>query len=328
MILSRPGGYNSFYQHIVNVTEENKGMENYRKRNLLKYKCYYLLLLPAILYYLVFNYVTIGGITVAFFDYNIFKGFSGSEWVGLKWFIQLFTLQDFAIVLKNTVIISFYNIAICFPAPIILALMLNDCRNTVFKRIIQTVTYLPHFLSWSIVAGLVVVMLSPSSGIVNQAIKLLGFEPVYFMVESRYIRGIMVLANLWKSIGWSTIIYLAALTNIPQEQYESAILDGATRFQQTIFVTLPGMSNIIIMTFIFAVSGLFSVGFEMAYNFITPPTYETGQVISTYIYNIGIRNLQYSFTTAVGMAQSLLALLLLAGANKIVKKYNDEAAIW
>jgi len=178
------------------------------------------------------------------------------------------------------------------------------------------------------VAGLIVTMLSPSSGIVNQLIKLSGNEPIYFMAEPEYIRGIMVFSSLWKGLGWSSIIYLAALTGISPELYESAVLDGANKLQQTFYITLPGISNIIIMNLIFAVSGLFNVGFEQAYNLVIPATYETGPVMSTYVYRLGVRNMQYSFSTAVGLAQSLVAMILLIGANQVAKKFNPDAAIW
>jgi len=297
-------------------------------RSVLKYKYYYLLLLPAIAYYITFSYVPMGGIVVAFQDYNVFKGVSGSEWVGFKWFIQIFSSGDFLTVLRNTVLISVYTLVLTFPAPIIFALMLNECKGLMFKKIIQTVSYLPHFISWSVVAGLIVTMLSPSSGIINQIIEQLGQEPVYFMAEPQYIRGIMVLSSLWKGLGWSSIIYLAALTGIPTEQYESAVLDGANKLQQTFYITLPGISNIIIMTLIFSVSGLFNVGFEQAYNLVIPATFETGQVISTYVYRLGVRNMQYSFTTAVGLAQSVVGMFLLIGANQAAKKFNPDSAIW
>lgn len=293
-----------------------------------KYKYYYMLLLPAIAYYIIFCYVPMGGISVSFFDYNIFGGIFKSEWVGLKWFTMLFTATDFAKVVRNTFLISLYSLCIVFPAPILLALMLNECRGIVAKRVIQTVTYLPHFISWSIIAGLTITLLSPSAGIVNQIIKLLGGEPIYFMAEPKYIRSIIIITSLWKEIGWSSIIYLAALTGISPELYESARLDGANKLQQTLYITLPGISTIVLMTLIFAISGLFNVGFEQAYNLVLPPTFETGQVISTYVYRLGVRDMKYSFSTAAGLAQSVIGLLLLIGANFGIKKINEEAAIW
>lgn len=293
-----------------------------------KYRFYYLLLVPAVLWYLLFCYVPMGGIVVAFQDYNFMKGLFGSPWVGLLWFQKIFTSSDFFEVLRNTVLISFFTIVVTFPAPIIFALMLNDCKSVPFKRVIQTVSYLPHFISWSIVAGLIVTLLSPSSGIVNQVMKLMGMEPIYFLAEPDYIRGIMVLSSLWKGLGWSTIIYLAAIAGIPQEQYESAILDGANKLQQILYITLPGLSYIIVMTLIFAVSGLFSVGFEQAYNLVIPATFDKGQVISTYVYRMGVRNMQYSFSTAVGLAQSVVSMVLIVSANAAAKKINPEGAIW
>jgi len=296
--------------------------------DILKFRYYYLLLLPAIIFYIVFSYIPMGGIIVAFQDYNFMKGILGSEWVGLKWFEMLFTSSDFGTVLRNTVLISTYTILVTFPTPIIFALILNECRNLTFKRTIQTVSYLPHFISWSIVAGLIVTMLSPSAGIVNQIIKLMGYEPIYFMAEPQYTRGIIVLSVLWKELGWASILYIAALTGVSAELYESAILDGANRLQQILYISIPGISNIIMMTLIFAISGLFNVGFEQAYNLVIPATYETGQVISTYVYKIGIRNMQYSFSSAVGLAQSFVSMLLIIGANHAARKFNQDGAIW
>lgn len=299
-----------------------------RLSEMYKFRFFYLLLAPAVFWYLLFCYVPMGGIVVAFQDYNFMKGLFGSPWVGLMWFEKIFSSSDFFEVLRNTVLISFYTIAVTFPAPIIFALMLNDCKSVPFKRAIQTVSYLPHFISWSIVAGLVVTILSPSAGIVNQVIRLLGQDPVYFMAEPDYIRAIMVLSSLWKGLGWSTIIYLAAIAGIPQEQYESAILDGANKLQQILYITLPGMSYIIVMTMIFAVSGLFSVGFEQAYNLVIPATFDKGQVLSTYVYRLGVRNMQYSFSAAVGLAQSLVSMVLIVLANAAAKKINPDGAIW
>lgn len=307
-------------------------METIKKQSsfteLKKYKGYYLMLLPIVIWYVIFSYIPMGGIAVAFLDYNIFKGIGGSQWVGLKWFIELFTLPDIRRVTINTLIISLYSLIIAFPAPIIFALLLNEIKSVPFKRTVQTISYLPHFISWPVIAGLVTIMLSPSSGFVNKIIVLLGGKAIYFMAEPQFTRGIIVFASLWKELGWSTIIYLAAIAGINIELYESAYLDGANKLQQARYITIPGMSNIIVMLFIFTVSGIFSVGFEQAYNLVIPPTYETGQVISMYVYQEGVRNFHYGYSTAIGFVQSILGILLLVGANALAKRFSEEGAIW
>jgi putative aldouronate transport system permease protein len=298
------------------------------KTQLYKYRFYYILLFPVLLWYIVFSYLPMIGIVVAFEDYNPFKGFFQSKWVGFHWFQYLFSAREFGRVLRNTLLISFYGLFFGFPCPIILALLLNECRSVVFKRVVQTVSYLPHFISWTIVAGFLVTILSPSTGVVNQLLKMAGVEPIYFMAEPQYIRFIIVASGIWKGIGWSSILYIAALAGINPELYESAILDGAGKLKQTFYITLPGISHIIVMNLIFSVTGIFDVGFEQAYNLVNKATYDTGLVVSTYIYSIGVKQFQYSFTTAVGLAQSIVGLFMLLMANKVARKFHPEGAIW
>ena len=293
-----------------------------------KYKVYYLMLLPIIAWYIVFCYAPMGGILVAFENYDPFKGFFKSQWIGFHWFTYLFTSLDFGRALRNTLLINLYSWIFAFPAPIILALLLNECRHVAFKRIVQTVSYLPHFISWAITAGLLVTLLSPSSGIVNQVMKLIGIEPIYFMAESSYTRTIIVASSIWKGVGWGSILYLASLTGINPELYEAARLDGASKWMQVWHITLPGMSNIIVMQLLFMLTSLVDVGFEQAYTIVNKATYETGLVISTYIYNVGVKQGEYSFTTAVGLAQSVVGMLLLIGANAMTRKFKPDGAIW
>lgn len=298
------------------------------KRELFKHRFYFLLLVPAVVYYVLFSYLPMGGIIIAFKDYKISKGFLGSEWVGLKWFEYLISTPDFLSVLKNTFIISVYLLIFSFPAPIILAILLNECEQMRFKKLVQTVSYLPHFLSWSIIAGFMVTMLAPTGGIINQIIKLFGGESIYFMADPHYTRALLVLSSIWKEIGWGSIIYLAALTNISPELYEAAIIDGASKWKRILNITLPGISNLITMMLVLNCANLLKVGFEHAYNIVIAPTFSTGQVISTYVYRIGIQNSQYSFATAVGLAQSIVSIVLLTIANKTAKRFNEEGAVW
>lgn len=298
------------------------------KKKIHKHRVYYLLLLPAVIYYIIFHYIPMGGIVIAFKDYSFFKGFNESPWVGFQWFKYLITAPGFMRSFRNTLLISLYILIFNFPAPIILALMLNECEQVKFKRVVQTVSYLPHFLSWATIAGLMVVLLSPSVGLVNQLIKMIGREPIYFMAEPKYTRSLFVISSLWKGTGWGSIIYLAAMTNIDPQLYEAATIDGAGKLKQIWYITIPGISSLIIMMLVFNSANLINVGFEQAYNLVIPTTYETGQVTSTYVYAKGLQEMKYSFGTAVGLTQSIISIVLLTTANTIAKKIDEDGAIW
>jgi putative aldouronate transport system permease protein len=293
-----------------------------------KHKWFYFMLLPAVTFFFVFKYLPMFGIIVAFKDYNPFIGFFKSPWVGLRWFIEMFQKPEFLQVLRNTLVISFGMLVFGFPAPIILAILFNEVRNVPYKRVIQTVTYLPHFISWAIFGGLVFTILSPSSGIVNQIIGAMGGEKIYFLSRPEYIRTVMIFSSICKNMGWGSIIYLAVITGIDPGLYEAAIIDGAGKFRQIWSITLPSMLTIIVLNLVFTSADIFRVGFDMVYNLVTPPTYATGEVLATYIYRVGIGRYQYSFTAAVGLAQSLVGLLLLLAANKLARKYHEEGAVW
>jgi len=302
----------------------NKSLGN----QIYKYRIYFLMILPVILWYIIFSYIPMSGILLAFKDYSVYKGFSESPWVGLKWFRFIVNSPDFFRAFRNTVVISFYMLVFTFPAPIILAIMLNECQRRYFKRIVQTISYLPHFLSWAVISGLMISLLSPSVGFVNQIIKLFGGEAIYFMAEVSYIRALYVISALWKGIGWGSIIYLAKITTIDPQLYESAIIDGAGKFKQIWHITLPSMSSLITMMLVFSSAGLCQVGFEQAYNLIISPTYDKGMVIDYYVYRMGVQQMKYSFGTAVGLANSVISIILLATANTVAKRINDEGAIW
>ncbi len=248
-------------------------------KQLFRWRWYYLMILPILVWYMLFAYLPMFGISIAFFDYNEYLGFSASPWIGLRWFVYILGDQLFLKALANSLIINLLCLIFSFPAPIILALLLNECRSIKFKRTVQTISYLPHFISWAIVGGLVYSLLSPSSGFINQLIKLFGKEPIYFMGDSRYTRGIIVISGIWKGVGWGSILYLAALTGINMELYEAATLDGASKLKQVWHITLPGISHIISMQLIFFMTGFFDVGFEQTFNLVNPVTYDTGLVI-------------------------------------------------
>ena len=295
--------------------------------NLIYYKEYYLMLIPGLLFFLVFCYGPMYGLAIAFQDYYPLKGISGSAWVGLKHFKKLFTDPFFLSVLKNTLVISFYKILICFPAPILLCLALNEIKHLRFKKFAQSVSYLPHFISWVVVSGIIIEFLSPSRGPINILLQNLGFEPIFFVAEPKYFRGVLVLSDLWKSIGWGSIVYLAAVTGVDPTLYEAAEMDGAGRIKKIIHVTLPALIPIITVMFIMESGKVLNDSFEQVYNFLTPSTYEVGDVISTFVYRMGIQKMQYSFTTAVDLFKNIVSFILVMVTNYIARKTNDYA-LW
>lgn len=306
--------------------KKNKAPKSLANR-IWKCRYLYLLMLPTVIWYIVFRYVPMLGTQIAFKNYSFSKGIWGSPWVGLKNFQFLFQYPDFYNILRNTVVINIYNLIFGFPIPIILALLLNEIRNIVFKKTIQTVVYFPHFLSWVIFGGLLIQFLGPNSGFVNSIIRYFGKEPIFFLTRSEYFRGIIVISNIIKETGWSAIIYLAALAGIDTTLYEAAVMDGASRFQQLIHVTLPGIRDTIIIMLILKIGYLLDVSFEQIYVMYNPAVYDVGDVLSTFIYRIGLQDMQFSLTTAIGLFQSVIGFLLIWITNTISKKYSD-VSMW
>ncbi|GHU73702.1 protein LplB [Clostridia bacterium] len=298
------------------------------RRQLWRYRWYYALIIPILAWFVIFAYLPMLGISIAFMDFNPYLGLEGSTFIGMYWFRYLVGNQLFWTALRNSLMINLYNLLCGFCAPIILALLLNECRAVKYKRTVQTISYLPHFISWSIVGGLVYSILSPGTGFINQLIKLMGGTPIYFMGELKYTRGILVASGIWKGVGWGSILYLAALTGINPELYEAATLDGAGKLKQVWHVTLPGISYIITMQLIMNITGFFDVGFEQAYNIVNRATYSTGLVMSLYVFNMGIKSSQFSYATAVGLLQSIVGLILLLMANTATRKLSPEGALF
>lgn len=290
-----------------------------------KHKYLFFLLFPALAWYSIFHYGPLYGIQLAFKDFRIMEGILGSPWVGFKHFDTMFTASShFWRVLRNTVVISLYHIVFGFPAPILLALIFNELKWNVFKRITQSISYLPHFLSWVILAGLFGTMLSPSTGIVNYIITALGFDSIYFLGDPNYFRFTLVVTNIWKEIGWGTIIYLAALASINPDLYEAASIDGASRLKQTLHITLPALLPVISIMFIFQISGILDAGFDQILNLYHPAVYEVADILDTYVFRFGLTQLQYSFTTAVGLFKNIIAFLLVIGTDRLIKKFGQE----
>lgn len=292
-----------------------------------EYTGYYLMLVPIILFYIIFRYGPMYGIIIAFKDFYPLKGFMGSEWVGLKHFKTMFEGLYFLPVLKNTLIISTYKLIFGFPAPIILALIFNEIKSKPFKKVTQTISYLPHFLSWVVVSGLVVEMLSPSRGPINYIIESLGFEPIFFMGDAKYFRSILVASGIWRGIGWGSIIYLAAISNIDPQLYEAAQIDGATRLQRIRFITLPSLAPVVTIMLIFAVGGIIKDNFDQVYNLLNLQVMSVGDVISTYTYEQGLVQMQYSYSTAVSLFKNIVSFSMVFGANAVAKRIS-EYGIW
>ena len=307
---------------VLNVTKKNRLLNNYWKNRYLM-----ILFIPAIIYYLVFHYAPLYGIQIAFKDYIFRKGIWNSPWVGFKNFENLFKIESFKQVFRNTLIISFYKLIFSFPAPIIFAVLISEIRFSKFKKAVQTISYLPHFVSWVVLGGLFMQILSPSTGPVNTFLGALGIKPIYFLADAKWFRSILVITSLWKGIGWGSIIYLAAITGINPELYEAAIIDGAGRIKKIIHITIPSITPVITIMFIFAVGGIINDDFDQVFNLYNPAVYKVADVISTYIYRVGLIDMKYSFSAAVGLFKNIIAFILIFTTNSITKHINDYG-IW
>ncbi|WP_246608293.1 ABC transporter permease [Paenibacillus agaridevorans] len=289
-----------------------------------KNKWLYLFLIPGISYLIIFKYIPMFGIVIAFKDFSIVRGIWDSSWVGLENFQYLFQSSNFYKVLRNSLLLSFYQILFGFPAPILLALMLNEIRNLIFKRVSQTILYLPHFISWVVLAGMVINFLSPSTGPVNYMIKEMGYDPVSFLLKPEYFRTILVSAEVWKSAGWGTIIYLAAMTGIDPTLYESAKMDGATRMQQVRYITLPGIATTITVLLVLQMGHILDNGFEQVFLLYNPSTYDVADVFETYTYRIGLIDGRMAFAAAVGLFKAVVGLVMVLLANRIARFFGKQ----
>ena len=295
-----------------------------------KYRLYYMLAVPGLLYFLIFHYLPIYGIVIAFKDISPFSSVGDvitKPFVGLKWFRQLFESFYFWQIMRNTIWISFLKLVSGFPASIALALLINEVPFIRLKRIIQTVSYVPHFFSMVVVAGIVMSLLTTEGGLINQIIALFGGEPHMFLGDPGKFRGILVLTTLWQEVGWGTILFLAAISNIDPQLYEAAVIDGAGKWRQTWHITVPGITFVIVILLIFRIGGLLNAGFEQILLLYSPPVYEVADILDTYVYRSGIESLKYSFATAVGLFKALIAAALLLGSNVVAKRLG-HTGIW
>ncbi|MDF2668175.1 MAG: binding-protein-dependent transport system inner rane component [Paenibacillus sp.] len=284
----------------------------------------YLIMVPGIVYFLVFKYAPMWGIVIAFQDYSPFQGVRGSEWVGWMHFREMFTDREFYQVFRNTLLISLYKLIWGFPGPIILALMLNEVRHLMFKRTVQTLAYLPHFLSWVIIGGILVNLLSPVTGVVNAMLGWFSIEPIFFLADADWFRTVIVASDIWKEVGWGAIIYLAAIVSIDPQLYEAAVIDGAGKWQQIRHITLPSLLGTIIILFILRLGHVLDVGFEQIFVLYNSMVYEVGDVIETYVYRVGISQSEFSFSTAVGLFKSVIGLALVIFFNRMAKRAGHE----
>lgn len=284
----------------------------------------YLLLLPGVLFFLIYKYLPMWGYVIAFQNYSPFLSIFGSKWVGFEHFATLFAEEKFWQILRNTLLISFYKLVFFFPAPIIIALLLNEIRLQLFKRTIQTVIYLPHFVSWVVVAGMTYVILGTQGGIVNEFIRAIGGTEISFLTSESLFRTLIVSQSIWKEAGWGTIIFLAALAGVNTQLYEAAIVDGANRWRLLWHITLPSIKSTILILLILRLGDTLDVGFEQIFLMVNSMTYGVGDVFETYVYREGLVGGKFSYTTAIGLFKSIVGLVLVVGANWIVKKSGEE----
>lgn len=295
-------------------------------QNMKQYWPLYIMVIPGVTFFIIFKFIPMGGSVIAFQDYSVFKGIIKSSWVGFENFNLLFQSSDFYRILKNTLILGFLKVFVIFPIPIILALMINEVKAVLLKRGIQTALYIPHFLSWVIIAGIAFDVFS-LNGAFNTIREWLGMEPNLIMQEEGYFRFVYVLTAVWRDAGWGTIIYLAAISSIDPQLYEAANIDGASRFKQMIRITFPLLLPTAVILFLLDLGNFMELGFEHVYNLLTPMTYSVGDIIDTYAYRTGIQETRYSFATAIGLFQAVIGFILVITFNKLSKKISNEG-LW
>lgn len=291
-------------------------------------KWLYIFLFPIIIYFVIFKYVPMLGTVMAFQDFKFSTGFFESKWVGLEHFRRLFSNKGFYLILRNTLFLNAGSVLFGFPIPIILAIFFNEVQFGPFKKLSQSIMYLPHFMSWVVLGGILIELLSPSSGIVNTIlVNVFGMKPIYFMGSTTWWPVMFIISGIWQGAGWGTIIYLAAITGIDQQLYEAARIDGAGKLKQIRYVTLPCLKSTIVVMLILRMGSMMDVGFEQVYVMMNPAVRDVAEVISTYVYRVGIEGTQYSYTTAIGLFQSAVSCVLVCVTNLIARKVNGEG-LW
>lgn len=297
-------------------------------KNVWRFRAFYLMLLPGFIYYIVFKYIPMYGVIIAFKDFNMMDGIAASPWASPwnKHFLAFFQSPYFSQLLANTFLISIYKLLFGMVPPIIMALLLNECRVKWFKSLIQTLTYMPHFLSWVIIYGILLALLSQSSGLVNHWIKEAGGETIPFLTSTTYFRSILVGSEIWKNLGWGAIIYLAAITGIDPTLYEAARVDGAGRLRMIWHITLPGIRNVIVMLLILNLGHILDAGFEQIYIMYNIQVYSVADILDTWVFRTGLQQLNFSLASAVGLFKAAIGLVLVLASNKIAKRWGE--GIW
>ncbi|TBL81508.1 sugar ABC transporter permease [Paenibacillus thalictri] len=287
----------------------------------------YLFLLPTVLYFGIFHYVPMYGVQIAFKNFLAVKGIWDSPWVGFQHFERFFNSYQAVAVIKNTVVLGLYDLAVKFPVPIVLALLLNQIVSTRYKKFIQTVTYAPHFISTVVLVGMVYLFLSPRTGLVNRLLGLFGLDSIFFMGEAVYVKSVYVFSGLWQEAGWAMIIYLAALTSINSELHEAAVVDGASKFKRIVHIDLPGIMPTIMILLILNLGNFMSIGFEKIFLLQNPLNVESAEIIQTYVYKVGFLGADFSYSAAIGLFNSVINCFLLVMANYMAKKFS-ETSLW
>lgn len=293
-----------------------------------KYRALFIMLLPGIIYFLLFCYQPMYGVVLAFKDFTVTKGIMGSPWVGLKYFEQIFSSRYFLQTIVNTLLISTYKLFYGFPVPIIFALLMNELTSASFKKLVQTVSYLPFFMSW-VILGSIFFSIFSLEGPVNAIIEGLGLTTIRFLGSVHLFRSVLVATDIWKNFGWAAIIYLAAFAGVDESIYEAARVDGANRFHTAVHVTLPSILPVISMYFILSLSGILNAGFDQVFNMYSISVYNVADIIDTYVYRLGLQSMEYSLATAVGLFKSVIGLVMILAANKLIKRISGkENALW
>lgn len=294
-----------------------------------KEKLLYMMAVPGVLFFIVFHYVPLYGILIAFKKYNLYQGFGGSEWIGLGNFTKLFAMSGFTRALRNTVLISFYQLVFAFPAPIILAIMLNELRSMLYKKFVQTVIYLPHFVSWVVIAGIFYAFFSPSTGVIKSVALWFGHEGavINFLSSKEYFRSLLVVSNIWKEAGFGTVLYLATVASIDPQLYEAAKVDGARKWRQIWHITLPGLRTTIVILLIFRVGHILNAGLDQVYALYNPQVYEVSEILDTFIYKLAFEEAKYDLSTATGLFKSIIGLVLVLITNYIAKKIDRDSGL-
>nr|WP_280516917.1 sugar ABC transporter permease [Lederbergia sp. NSJ-179] len=307
---------------MIGNVKKKKRAETFRR--IKKNKLIYLMILPGIIYFIIYKYIPMYGLIISFQDYKPYLGISGSEWVGFAHFKRLFTSSDFWMIFKNTLVLFALQILIYFPIPIIISLMLNEVKNAFFKRGVQTIIYIPHFMSWVVIVSISYVMLTLDGGIINSVLDSLGFNKINFLLSSEWFRPMYIIQVIWREAGWGTIIFLAAITAVDPQLYEAAKMDGANRFRQMWHITLPAIRSVIIVLLILKIGDVLELGFEHVYLLLNASNREVAEIFDTYVYVAGLQQGQFSYSTAVGFFKGAVGLVMVIFANRLAKKFGEE----